>query len=83
VLSKIAKDRHPLAIVKRGTQRLSVKIAKDRHFFRPLHFSEIDLGSSLGLLPTVDMEYQRLFGIVICSYGKDCSGNFWIKSGKY
>ena len=75
MLSKIAKDRQRVANIKRGTQRLSVKIAKDRHFFRPLHFSELDYECCLGLVPTVDMEYQRLFGIIIGSYGMDCSGN--------
>ena len=75
MLSKIAIDRHPLAIIKRGTQRLSARIAKDRHFFRGSAVSEIDLASGLGLIPTVDMEYQRLFGIIIGSYGKDCSGS--------
>ena len=64
-----------MANEKRGTQRLSVKIAKDRHFFGPLHFSDLDLPAGLGLIPTVDIEYQRLFGIVIGYYGKDCSGN--------
>lgn len=37
---RIARDRHRVANDKRGTQRLSEGIAKDRHFFRGLHFLE-------------------------------------------
>ena len=58
----------------RACPRQNKQIAKDRHFFRGLHTLRFEVGPVLGLIPTVDMQYQHLFGIVMHSYGVDCYG---------